>query len=64
MERTFNMGVGMLAVVAAEDTDRALAVLTARHVPCWAAGRVRKAKDMGLDPDGERAVLRGAHPRF
>ena len=32
MEKTFNMGVGMVAVVAPEDTDRALAVLTARHL--------------------------------
>jgi phosphoribosylformylglycinamidine cyclo-ligase len=31
MEKTFNMGVGMVAVVAPEDTDRALAILTARH---------------------------------
>ena len=30
MEQTFNMGVGMVAVVAPEDVDRALAVLTAR----------------------------------
>jgi phosphoribosylformylglycinamidine cyclo-ligase len=64
MERTFNMGVGMLAVVAPQDTDRALAVLTARHVPCWIVGHVRKAKDIGVDPDGERVVLHGAHPRF
>jgi phosphoribosylformylglycinamidine cyclo-ligase len=40
MERTFNMGVGMVAVVAAEDADRALALLTARHVPAWIAGTV------------------------
>ena len=32
MERTFNMGVGMVAVVAPEDTDRAQAVLTCRPV--------------------------------
>ena len=32
MEQTFNMGVGMVAVVAPEDVDRALAVLTARHI--------------------------------
>ena len=31
MERTFNMGVGMVAIVAPGDTDRALAVLTARR---------------------------------
>jgi amidophosphoribosyltransferase len=33
MERTFNMGVGMVALVPPADLDRALAVLTARHVP-------------------------------
>ncbi len=40
MERTFNMGVGMVAVVAPGDVDRALAVLTARHVPAWVLGEV------------------------
>src|SRR5207248_1415464 len=35
MERTFNMGVGMVAVVAAADADRALAMLDARGVPAW-----------------------------
>jgi len=60
MERTFNMGVGMVAVIAPEDVDRAMAVLTARHVPAWVLGDVRPADD----PDEERAVLTGAHPRF
>ncbi|MGQ0840387.1 phosphoribosylformylglycinamidine cyclo-ligase [Actinokineospora sp.] len=59
MERTFNMGVGMVAVVAPEDVDRALAVLTARHVPAWVLGDVRPA-----DADAPRAELRGDHPRF
>jgi phosphoribosylformylglycinamidine cyclo-ligase len=40
MERTFNMGVGMVAIVAAEDADRALALLTARHVQAWVVGEV------------------------
>ncbi|MGH3861902.1 phosphoribosylformylglycinamidine cyclo-ligase, partial [Actinokineospora sp.] len=60
MERTFNMGVGMVAVVAPEDVDRALAVLTARHVPAWVLGDVRPAEDA----DAPRAVLCGDHPRF
>ncbi|MCG8919583.1 phosphoribosylformylglycinamidine cyclo-ligase [Actinokineospora sp. PR83] len=60
MERTFNMGVGMVAVVAPEEADRALAVLTARHVPCWLLGEVRPA----TDADGPRAELVGEHPRF
>ena len=41
MEQTFNMGVGMVAVLPADDVDRALAVLTARHVPAWVLGEVR-----------------------
>jgi phosphoribosylformylglycinamidine cyclo-ligase len=64
MERTFNMGVGMVAVVAAEDVDRAMAVLTARHVRSWVAGEIRKAPDLDLDPDLDRVLLRGDHPRF
>ncbi|MBV9792759.1 MAG: phosphoribosylformylglycinamidine cyclo-ligase [Actinobacteria bacterium] len=40
MERVFNMGVGMTAVVAADSTDRALALLTARGVPAWVLGEV------------------------
>jgi phosphoribosylformylglycinamidine cyclo-ligase len=61
MEHTFNMGVGMVAVVAPEDVDRALAVLTARHVPCWMLGEIAPTGD---DPDAPRAELRGDHPRF
>jgi len=40
MERTFNMGVGMTAVVSADDADRALALLTARGVDAWAVGEI------------------------
>jgi phosphoribosylformylglycinamidine cyclo-ligase len=60
LEKTFNMGVGMVAIVAPEDSDRALAMLTARHVPAWILGDVRPAED----PNGPRAVLSGDHPRF
>ncbi len=59
MEKTFNMGVGMVAIVAPEDTDRALAILTARHLECWTVGTVAKGSK-----DGERARLVGQHPRF
>ena len=54
MERTFNMGVGMVALVAPDDVDRALALLTARHVPAWVAGEV-------VTGDGTVA-LTGHHP--
>jgi phosphoribosylformylglycinamidine cyclo-ligase len=60
MEHTFNLGVGMVTVVAAEDVDRALAVLTARHVPAWILGEIFSADD----PNAPRTQLRGDHPRF
>ncbi|MGO3098607.1 phosphoribosylformylglycinamidine cyclo-ligase [Corynebacterium variabile] len=59
MDKTFNMGVGMVAVVSEEDAERALAMLTARHIECWNIGRVRVAKD----DEQERAVLTGEHRR-
>jgi phosphoribosylformylglycinamidine cyclo-ligase len=59
MEKTFNMGVGMIAVVAPEDTDRAMAVLTARHLNCRTVGTIKKG-----GKDGPRAQLVGQHPRF
>ena len=40
LERTLNMGVGMVAVVAADAADEALALLDARGVPAWTAGQV------------------------
>jgi phosphoribosylformylglycinamidine cyclo-ligase len=66
MEQTFNMGVGMVAVLSAEDSDRALAMLTARHVPAWVVGEVRRTKDILDDLDGpeQRVLLHGNHPRF
>lgn len=60
MERTFNMGIGMVAAVASEDVDRALAMLTARHVPAWVLGEIEPV-DEGTGPG---AVLVGNHPRF
>lgn len=59
MEKTFNMGVGMVAVVGADDTDRALAILTARHLDCWVLGTVKKS-----GKSSTRAELVGRHPRF
>jgi phosphoribosylformylglycinamidine cyclo-ligase len=64
MERTLNMGVGMVAVVTAEDVDRALAVLTARHVPAWILGEVAKQPTVPDTVEGQRVLLRGNHPRF
>lgn len=41
MEKTFNMGVGMVAVVAEGDAERAMAILTARHIRSWRLGEVK-----------------------
>ena len=56
MERTFNLGVGMVAVLAEADADRALAILTRQHVPAWVAGEVRRANG-----HGGTARLEGSH---
>ncbi|MDQ1648563.1 MAG: phosphoribosylformylglycinamidine cyclo-ligase, partial [Frankiaceae bacterium] len=40
MERTFNLGIGMVAVLPAEDADRALAVFMGRHVDAWVLGTI------------------------
>lgn len=47
MEKTFNMGVGMVAVVAEDDAERAMAMLTARHVEAWKLGEVHATEDGG-----------------
>jgi phosphoribosylformylglycinamidine cyclo-ligase len=40
MERVFNMGVGMAAIVARADADRALGVLAGRQVTAWVMGEI------------------------
>ena len=40
LERTLNMGVGMVAVVAPEAADRAVELLAARGLPAWVLGAV------------------------
>jgi len=54
MERVFNMGVGMVAVVAAASADHALALLAARDVPAWIAGQVSEGTG--------HARVHGCHP--
>ncbi|MDE3724706.1 phosphoribosylformylglycinamidine cyclo-ligase [Nocardiopsis sp. N85] len=54
MEATFNMGVGMVAIVAAESAERALEVLAERGVPAWRLGTVTSGSG--------RAHLNGDHP--
>ncbi|MGI5325246.1 phosphoribosylformylglycinamidine cyclo-ligase [Actinomadura nitritigenes] len=40
MDKTFNLGVGMAAIVAAEAADEALRLLASRGVPSWVLGEV------------------------
>jgi phosphoribosylformylglycinamidine cyclo-ligase len=40
MERVFNMGVGMVAIVAAADAENALGLLAGRGLPAWILGEV------------------------
>ncbi|AEI08481.1 phosphoribosylformylglycinamidine cyclo-ligase [Corynebacterium resistens DSM 45100] len=58
MEKTFNMGVGMVAVVSEEDAERALAMLTARHVEAWKLGTVSTSDEGDLSG----AILGGEYP--
>ncbi|HET8662425.1 MAG TPA: phosphoribosylformylglycinamidine cyclo-ligase [Micromonosporaceae bacterium] len=55
MESTFNMGVGMLAVVSGVDCDRALAFLRGRGVGAWQVGEI-------IDGTGVVQML-GSHTR-
>ena len=55
MEATFNMGVGMFAVVSAADADRAMALLTGRGVECWHVGDI-------IEGTGQVHML-GSHTR-
>ncbi|HLH58937.1 MAG TPA: phosphoribosylformylglycinamidine cyclo-ligase [Streptosporangiaceae bacterium] len=54
-ERVFNMGVGMTAVVARDDTDQAIEVLASRGVTAWVLGEV-------IDGTGQ-ARMTGTHRR-
>jgi phosphoribosylformylglycinamidine cyclo-ligase len=58
MERTFNMGIGMIAVVSAADESAALTLLKERGVSAWTCGEVRFRKD-GEHGDAEAKGGRG-----
>lgn len=45
LERTFNMGVGMVAVVPPHAVDGALRLLADRSVPAWVAGEITTAEE-------------------
>jgi phosphoribosylformylglycinamidine cyclo-ligase len=57
LERTLNLGVGMVAVLGPDGVDASLAALAARTVPAWVCGEVMAADQGG---QGE-AVLVGSY---
>jgi phosphoribosylformylglycinamidine cyclo-ligase len=59
LERTLNMGVGMVAVVPPASADASLALLASRNVPAWVLGEVvERSAD-----HPEAAALHGAYAR-
>jgi phosphoribosylformylglycinamidine cyclo-ligase len=57
LEATLNCGVGMVALVPADDVDRAIETLAGFRIDAWAAGEVT------LDhSDGGRVSMSGQHP--
>jgi phosphoribosylformylglycinamidine cyclo-ligase len=53
LERTLNCGVGMVALTASVDADKAIALLAEHDVDAWIAGEVTTAGD-----DADRGVVR------
>jgi phosphoribosylformylglycinamidine cyclo-ligase len=62
LERTLNLGVGMVALTAAEDADRAVSLLAGHGVDAWVCGEVAEASaELGAAAGGS-VTLRGQHP--
>jgi phosphoribosylformylglycinamidine cyclo-ligase len=62
LEATLNCGVGMVALVAADDADAAVRALAARDVHAWVAGEVTAAPSADERDSGGSASLVGQHP--
>jgi phosphoribosylformylglycinamidine cyclo-ligase len=60
LERTLNLGVGMVALVEPDDADRVVATLAEHEVEAWVCGEVALAGSSDL---GGRVTLVGDHPR-
>ena len=62
LESALNCGVGMVAVVDADDADRAIALLEGHGVTAWVCGEVGVATGATDAPAGGSVTLRGGHP--
>ncbi|WP_084125323.1 phosphoribosylformylglycinamidine cyclo-ligase [Demequina sp. NBRC 110054] len=63
LESTLNMGVGMVAIVSAEDADGLIAASNAAGVPAWVLGEVQADDGRIASPDtirGAKGVTGGA----
>ena len=61
LEKTLNCGVGMVALVAPEDVDRAIAILDGYGVAAWAAGEVTAASGATTAAGGASVTLTGQY---
>jgi len=61
LEKTLNCGVGMVALVAPEDVDRAVAILDGYGVAAWAAGEVTAAPAASTAAAGGSVTLTGRY---
>ncbi len=50
MERVFNLGVGMVAITAPAEADRAIRLLAEREIPAWILGEIVPAGGAGGRP--------------
>ena len=62
LEQTLNCGVGMVALTAPGDADRAVALLAGHGVDAWVCGEVGAATGAAGAPSGGTVTLRGQHP--
>ena len=67
LERTLNCGVGMVAVVAPQDADRAVTLLRGHGLDAWVCGEVTPVTDpavpgSAVGAPGGTVRLTGAHP--
>ena len=62
LERTLNCGVGMVAITAADDVDRARSLLAGHGVDSWVCGEIGDATGAVGAPAGGTVTLRGNHP--
>jgi phosphoribosylformylglycinamidine cyclo-ligase len=60
LERTLNMGVGMVAIIRSSDADKAVGALARRGLRAWVAGEVRQA---GAESGPGRTELLGGYAR-